>query len=425
MKKIIVVLLCLAMLVSLTSFVSADDKVTITVYHYMGQATKQAGLNALQVAYSEAHPNVEFKNVYYNQGTDYWPQLTTALSTGDQPQIIMGNPSLYPDLLSEGYLYDLTDNEAIKALNLDLSDLAGASANGRVYGFPIDWKTWGIFYNKDKFEELDLKIPTTQTELIELQKAIIAAGYDPYVELFADLVSASINTRTAIWKYAIEAEDKDFMVKLAVGEINLTTDIDYYRKAFEGFETRLRNSKARPDDMSNTQDMALEVFTTGGALMCHTGSWAIGDMLAKEPDFTIGFFAVPVDDSGLNPIPLMVDQCFMINQKAEHVDVAIDFMEYWMSEGVAWSEVSQMPLLSGQTSNKLNDVVKDLCAIKTNGSTSSSGYFTSFYPNAIVTIGREEGVAFAENILHGDGTMTVDDVLNSIQTRIDGWIALQ
>lgn len=424
MKKAFSFLLCVVILIASLSFAVAEEKKVITVFHYNVEAILQKGLDEIEAAYCALHPDVEFKNICYNQGTDYWPQLTTALASGDQPQIIMGNPSLYPELISEGYILDLSDNEVIKSMNIDPSDLASASSGGIVYGFPIDWKTWGMLYNVDMFKELNLEVPTTQTELLALEQAIIAAGYDPYVEAFADLVTGSVNTRTGIWKFAMEAGDKDFMVKIAAGELKFG-DVDYFRKALEGFEARLRNSKPRSDDMSNTSDMALEVFATGGALMMHTGSWNIGELMNKNPNFTVGFFPTPVDDSGYNPIPLMVDTCCMVNQKAENYDVAVNFMEFWMQEGAAWSETTQQPLLSGYVSDSLNQVVKDLCAVKSSGQTVSSGFFTDFYPTAIVTIGREETVAFAENILHGDGTMTADDVLNSAQERVDAWLELQ
>lgn len=68
--------------------------VKITVFHYMAQTTKQAGLDAVEAAFAAEHPeyNITWENIMYNQGTDYFPQLQTALASGDQPEIMMGNP---------------------------------------------------------------------------------------------------------------------------------------------------------------------------------------------------------------------------------------------------------------------------------------------------------------------------------------------
>ena len=143
--------------------------VKITVFHYMAQTTKQAGLDAVEAAFAAEHPeyNITWENIMYNQGTDYFPQLQTALASGDQPEIMMGNPGLYPDLVEQGYVADMTDNEVINGLGLPSGDLGDVSANGRIYGFPIDFKTWGVFYNKKIFSDLGLSEPKTYTELLE------------------------------------------------------------------------------------------------------------------------------------------------------------------------------------------------------------------------------------------------------------------
>lgn len=136
MKRTLAILLALVLALSVCSFAAAEEEITLTVFHYMAQTTKQAGLDAIEAAFTELHPNVKFNNIYYNQGTDYFPQLSTALSSGDQPNIIMGNPGLYPDLVTEGFVMDLSDNEVIKSLNLPSGDLGDVSADGKIYGLP-------------------------------------------------------------------------------------------------------------------------------------------------------------------------------------------------------------------------------------------------------------------------------------------------
>lgn len=420
MKRILAIVLTVAMLLSLASFAAAEEKVNITVFHYMAQATKAAGLDAIEAAYTELHPNVTFTNIYYNQGTDYFPQLSTALSSGDQPNIIMGNPGLYPDLVSEGFVMDLTDNETIKAMNLPSGDLGDVSANGRIYGFPIDFKSWGIFYNKTIFEDLGLEVPTTLTELNALQDKLIAAGIDPYVRSHNDAVYGDIECRNTVWTRALAAGDKDVFENLMNGSKKFT-DYPYFAEALENWKLRLVGP--RTDDMSNTQDMGLEVFAAGGAAMRYDGTWAIGDMLAKEPDFEIGFFVAPIDDEGSAKLNVQVDQSFMVNPQAENADVALDFMEYWLTQGIAWSEISQMPLNTGVVSDNLLPMVKTLAEMKGSGNIAHYGDFTMPLSSAFTTAWRTELTAFAESVLTG-GDMTVEQCLENLQTAFDEVIAL-
>ena len=152
----------------------------------------------------------------------------------------------------------------------------------------------------------------------------------------------------------------DVFEKLMSGEKKFA-DYPYFAEALENWKMRM--SKPRTDDMSNTQDMGLEVFAAGGAAMRFDGTWAYGDMLAKNPDFEIGFFVAPIDDEGSAKMNVQVDQSFMVNPQAENADVAVDFMEYWLTQGIAWSEISQMPLNTGVVSDKLDPLVRTLAEL--------------------------------------------------------------
>ncbi len=420
MKRIFASLLALILVLSAVGFAAAEDTVNITVFHYMAQATKQAGLVAIEEAYSALHPEVTFTNIYYNQGTDYFPQLSTALSSGDQPNIMMGNPGLYPDLVTEGFVMDLSDNEVIKGLNLPSGDLGDVSADGKIYGFPIDFKTWGIFYNKEIFAELNLEVPTTLTELNALQQTLIDAGIDPYVRSFGDAVYGDIEMRNTVWPRALAAGDNDVFEKLMNGTGKFA-DYPYFEEALQNWTYRL--VAPRTDDLSNTQDMGLEVFAAGGAAMRYDGTWAIGDMMSKNPAFEIGFFVAPIDDEGSAKLNVQVDQAFMVNPQAENSDVALSFMEYWITEGVAWSEMSQMPLLTGVTSDKLLPMVKTLAEIKASGEIAHYGDFTMPLSSAFTTAWRVELNAYAESMLSG-GSMTIQDCLDNLQAAFDEVIEL-
>ena len=96
-----------------------------------------------QAAFSEMYPNVTFENIAYSQGSDYFPQLETALAAGDNPEIIMGNPGIYTTLIEEGFILELTGNEVIEELGLTDGDLGDVSYNGTLYAYPVDFKSWG------------------------------------------------------------------------------------------------------------------------------------------------------------------------------------------------------------------------------------------------------------------------------------------
>ena len=398
--------------------------VEITVFHYMTQTTKQAGLDAVETAFAEAHPeyNITWNNVFYNQGTDYFPQLQTALASGDQPEIMMGNPGLYPDLVEQGFVADLSDNETIKSLNLPSGDLGDVSADGKIYGFPIDFKTWGVFYNKAIYNELGLSEPTTYTELLDNCQKIADAGIDPWAHAFGDAVFGDIEMRNYVWPSALAAGDSDIFESLMNGSKKLT-DYSYIADGLEAWAERL--AWMRDDAMTNDQNAALEVFTSGQAAMMYFGSWGIGDLEAmiEGTDFEYGFFVEPIDDNGSAKMNVQVDQSFMVNPNAENYEIAVEFMEYWVTQGAgSWSAVSLMPLLNGSTADNAPEIVKTLASIKASGNIAHYGDFTKPFNSQFTTDWRTYLTAFAESYANGTN-QTAEECLTDMQAKFDQNIA--
>ena len=220
----------------------SDEPVTIHCLHYMVEGNKSAGLEKIQAAFSEKYPNVTFENSAYSQGTDYFAQLQTAIASGDMPEIMMGNPGLYTDLIEGGYVMDLTGNAVIEGLGLTQADMGDVSYQGKWYAFPVDFKTWGVYYNKDIFDELNLKVPTTQTQLLEVCKALKAGGYDPWAQWYADGASVDIEMRPVVWTEAIQNGDNDMFEKLMSGEKKVA-DYPYFAKGLEAWGARMGDKK--------------------------------------------------------------------------------------------------------------------------------------------------------------------------------------
>lgn len=419
--------LCAAMTIPMAAtVVSADDTkdVSITVFHYMTQSSKQAGLDAVESAFAEAHPeyNITWDNVFYNQGTDYFPQLQTALAGGDQPEIIMGNPGLYPDLVEQGYVADLSDNETIKSLNLPSGDLGDVSADGKIYGFPIDFKSWGVFYNKKIFKDLGIEEPKTYTELLDDCQKIADSGIDPWAHAFGDAVFGDIEMRNYVWTMALDEGQNDVFEKLMSGEKKLK-DYDFFKDGLNLWGERL--AWMRDDAMTNDQNAALEVFTSGKAAMMYFGTWGIGDLesLIEGTDFEYGFFVEPIDDKGSAKLNVQVDQSFMVNPNAENFDVATEFMEFWVTEGAAsWSAKSWMPLLNGSVADSTPEIVKTLAEIKATGNISHYGDFTKPFDSQFTSDWRTYLTSFAESYSNGSD-MSADECLENMQAKFDQDIA--
>ena len=118
MKRCITLILALCLTLGLATFATAQEEpVTITIMHYMGNEVKLNAFNAILDGYMEAHPNVTFDSQALSQN-EYITQLRTRVGAGDAPDIMMGQPAQYTDIIEAGYVMDLSDNELIAKLGL-------------------------------------------------------------------------------------------------------------------------------------------------------------------------------------------------------------------------------------------------------------------------------------------------------------------
>lgn len=430
MKKLLSLLLALVLIGALACTVSAEEPARITVFHYMVEGNKAAGLEAVEQAFLEAHPelNVEFENIAYSQGTDYWPQLETAIAAGDNPELIMGNPGLYTSLISEGFIKDLTGNEVIQSLGLTAGDMGDVSYQGKWYAYPIDFKSWGVFYNTQIFEDLGLEVPTTHSELLAVCQTLVDNGIAPWAQWYADGASVDIEMRPVLWTQALQNGDNDMFEKLMSGEKKVA-DYPYFEEALRVWGERM-TGWARTDATSNKQTDANEVFISGQAAMLYQGTWNIGTIedAIEGTDFEYGFFLCPVDDSGEPPVlGVQVDQSFMVNQKSEHADLACQFMEFWLTDCMGmWSDMTYQPCITGATTENTPELLLSLLDAKASGNTACYGDFTAPFSSAFTSAYRKALTAWAVYCCTGteaSGVHSVETCIEYMQELFDEEIA--
>lgn len=147
-------------------------------------------------------------------------------------------------------------------------------------------------------------------------------------------------------------------------------------------------------------------------------------MLAKSEgtDFEFDFFLPPIDDEGSAKLCTMVDQSFMVNPNSDCAEEAVEFLEYWVTDGaLTWSETTMMPLIISESSDKLLPVVKSMAELKANSSI-SQGIFTKPFNTEFVNAWRKGLISYAESVCTGK-PMSHEECLNNIQSLFDDIIA--
>ncbi len=95
---------------------------------------------------------------------DYMTRLPTLFAGGAVPDVVHQHMSIVQDYGARGALDDLTPfmerDSVSQADYIEALFQAFSNQDGQVLAFPKDSAAWGIYYNKDKFDEAGLEYPT-------------------------------------------------------------------------------------------------------------------------------------------------------------------------------------------------------------------------------------------------------------------------
>jgi len=256
-------------------------------------------------AFEAKNPNI--KVVFApSPPAEYNGVLNTKLEGGTAGDLITCRPfDASLELYNKGYLASLNDLAGMENFG-DVAKSAWITDDGKnVFCVPMASVIHGFFYNKDAFDKLGLKEPTTKAELLAVLDALKADGtYTPIAMGTSDLWEAATmgfqNIGPNNWK------GEEGRKALIAGTAKYTDEP--YIKTWqelaawapympEGFE-----AVKYPDSQ--------QLFTLGKGAIYPTGSWEISTF-EKDAAFPLGIFPPPVENTG--------DTCYI----SDHTDIAL------------------------------------------------------------------------------------------------------
>jgi len=413
MKKLTSVLLVLVLLLSLSGAVADEAPVTITIMNYLGNQVKLDAWQKILDGYKALHPNVTFDSQSYSQN-DYISQLRTRIGNDDTPDIMMGQPTQYSDIIDAGHVKDLTGHELITNLGLNEGDQANCSYNGKVYALPLDFKTYGVIYNKGIFAKYGLKEPATQDDLDQIMKTLKENGVDPFMRYYSNVTYTDIEMRGILWPLLLENGHNDAFEKLMDGTAKVA-DYPEFEKAYELWRRRMAEN--RIDYMSLDATQARTKFAAGEAAMMYDGTWAYAQIQGFNPAQEYGMFVLPRDDGKPNAWCIQLDQIFMVSNESEHEDVVMDFMAYLLSPAVAgqWAAETLNPSVVPGVETEMPEVIMTACKGKESGNVAHEGSFTTWFKGEYLTAWRQCTQSFAaEMMTPADGIQLLQDTFDEI-----------
>ncbi len=338
MKKVIMSVTAVALIAGLFAGCSkkggnntteaAAGTVKLEMYYYKQE--NQEGLKRVVKAFEKENPGVSIDMLIIPNDAD--SAMSARAAQGDLPDILqMQSYSRITEYASKGFLLDLSKEQAMEQVLP--SSLSAVSWNGKQYAVPMDYAGIGIIYNKDIFDKLGIKAPTTYRELEQACRTLKDNNIVPFAGLLKENWSMGhfiTMVHTALLK------EKNIDVAKFIADMNagkssygvvdtakLFSILDFYRE----------NMNSNAAEMGGGEQQ--QSFAKGESAMMVQGLWAYVDALKLNPNLNAGFIPFPVyNDAKMNTFYADVDSTFGVSSQssAEKQAVAVKFLNWLTSE---------------------------------------------------------------------------------------------
>jgi raffinose/stachyose/melibiose transport system substrate-binding protein len=318
--------------------------------------------------------------------------LKTRLTKNDLPDIMsIGGNATYGEIARAGVLKDFSDSDLVDKIQPAYVDMVGklvGSEKEGVFGIPYATNANAVIYNKAKFEELGVTVPTTWDEFIAIADKAKAAGQPAFYLTLKDAWTAMIPWNSV----AANAADNNFAELKTKGEASFKED---YSEVADKMLTLLEYG--HKDNFGKAYGDGNNAFAKGGSVMYLQGNWAIPEVKKANPEIDLGVFAMPVtNEPEKNKLVSGVDVLLTIAEESEHPEEAMKFIEFMINEETATQYINEQAAFSAVQNVFQEDPTFE--GIKTNFET---GKITSF-PDHYYPAGMQAANLIQEFLLKKD-----------------------
>ncbi len=394
--------------------------ITLTVWDQEVRGGQNEQMRQLNAAFVEKYPNVTIDR-NSQSFDDLATTLRLALTGEDAPDVVQANNgrsdmgafvSTDQIVSLERYAgaYGWKDRYPESVLQYSTYSEDGKTfGKGNLYGLPQVGEVVGIYYSKDKIEELNMELPETWAGFEEALATAEAAGEVPInlgnleqwpaLHVFGPIQGAQ--------------EPVEEITALALGNEgaswktpeNAAAATQFGQWAEQGYLGNAPNGTAYDD--------AWSAFAGGEGVFLMAGSWLAAG-LEEEMGNDVGFMAPPPVEAGDPPVTTGgTGLPFAITSGSEHPDAAAAYIDFITSEEAmqVLADTGNVPVLNTASYAPESGVLKDVYEVY--GTVTSEGSLLPYLDYATPTMGETLGAALQELIA---GRMTTDEFLQEAQT---------
>lgn len=301
---------------------NSNSSEKIEIEYFSQKPEMQATLQEIINDFEKENPTIEVK---LSNVPDAGTVLKTRMANNEAPDVINIFPQNadFKAYAADGRFLEIGDDAGLN--HLKESAIKPYLVNDKNYTLPLTANAYGIYYNKDKFKELGLEVPTTYADFVKLVDKIKSNGKvapfalslnDPwtlngYHQLAWVTVAGGFDgAEDILIRSPKEGIKDDAKTKAVLERLQLLTD-----NGQKGATGALYAD-------------AVAAFASGDALMLPQGTWAASAVNQQEPKFEYGMFIFPGENENDNYTIGAADLALSISAKTKHPKESKKFLEY-------------------------------------------------------------------------------------------------
>jgi len=265
--------------------------------------------------------------------------ITAQFVRGAPPDLACYNYNLEAsNFVRRGVLSDLSDLPEADLISPEVQDLVSqyATFESETSVLPYSITAAGVIYNKQLFEQHQVAVPTTWSELIAACETFQAAGVTPIYSTYRET-------------WTIQQGLFDYTTGSSMDVAGFYQQLDEVGTDFEpGSEVSFSTVMAEPvsqmielagysnpDAASRNYYDGNLAFGRGEAAMYMQGPWALGEIAKIDPDLPVGTFALPMtEDPADAKVRVNLDLALWIPRSAPNADASRAFLQYLMQPDI-------------------------------------------------------------------------------------------
>lgn len=403
-----------------TTDISSLPEQTLTVWDQEIRGGQNEQIETLNAAFMEKYPNIKIERVSQSFD-DLESTLRLALTGDDAPDVVQANNSrgimgqfvtakqiLCLEDYVDAYGWDTSYPESILSYS-SYSEDGKDFGEGCVYGLPQVGEVVGVFYSKERLEDLNLSVPNTWDEFVDQLGTIKEAGETPLMlgnveqwpglHVWGPVQGAHVKAdEIRTLGFGNPGGDWDTEGNVAAAkEIQEWAETGYFNNGFNGAD----------------YDDVWQEFAKGTGIYLIAGSWLGPDLDAVMGD-DAAFFLPPAAD--VNGVPATTGGTglpFAITSAAKDPNVAAAYIDFLTNDDAmkVLAETGNVPVRNAA------EFAKDEAGVTAdimNGfeDITTTGEILPYMDYATPTMGDDMGAAVQELL---DGRVTPEDFVQKME----------